>query len=152
MDKAVLRRIKKIEAAAYPRGLREISYCNTWQDVAEYCEVELDDLIVVVEATWYCLVAVHPRGLAEWIDLARIPGSPRLEIQDWRRLLGILDQHEIQILRADCRAKTSLKRIQQLADLITALGWTVTEGKKETRSGETFVEITAIRAPKFASP
>lgn len=85
--------IVMIESQAYPYEFQHMQDCEDWEDVADYCEVSEDKLIVIGETGhWYGLIALNNWGTAEFVDIAKIPGSPkipRLQILKQLRDAGI---------------------------------------------------------------
>jgi hypothetical protein len=107
-----LQDIITIESAAYPEDFVMMDDYESWEDVADYCEVEVENLIVIGEpGWWYGLIAVHEEKTAEFVDLVKMPGSnkiPKLYILKKLREFGI------KYIYADLRECTSYKVLKRL--------------------------------------
>jgi hypothetical protein len=101
--------ILSIEASAYPRHMRSMQDCESWADIADYCDCDLSRLVVMgVEGHWYALLALHRRGRAEVVDLAKMPGTGSVP---WHRILGDLLSLGIRQIDLDAREGTSYELI-----------------------------------------
>jgi hypothetical protein len=98
--------IIKIERQAYPKHIQQLQEVEDWEDVANYCDVDLDDLVVFSDGkNWYALIAQH-NSTAEFVDLAKIPGSP---IINWSFIIDNLRNIGIKTIEADARAPSYKK-------------------------------------------
>lgn len=99
--------IVMIEGQAYSYEFQQMQDCEDWEDIADYCEVNLDKLIVIGEAGhWYGLIALDKWGTAEFVDIAKIPGSPKIPKL---KILKKLRDSGIKQVRSDLRECTSYK-------------------------------------------
>jgi hypothetical protein len=115
--------IIEIERQAYPKHIQQLQDAEDWEDVADYCEVGLEDLIVFSDGqNWYALVAKHNSN-AEFVDLAKIPGSP---IIDWSFIVDSLRNIGIKKIIADARAPSYRK----LMRVFKLLGLKIIKDKK----------------------
>lgn len=80
--------IVNLESTVYPEAMQQMQACEDWEDIADYCEVDsADDLLVLGEpGRWYCLVARQDDEV-EFVDIAAnkcIPPVFRImrEVQD----------------------------------------------------------------------
>lgn len=104
--------IIRIESAAYPEDFVYMDDFEDWEDVADYCEVDIEDVIVIGEpGWWYGLIACHEEGCAEFVDIAKMPGSkkiPKLSI------LKKLRESGVKYIYADLRECTSYKVLKRM--------------------------------------
>jgi len=128
--------ILRIEREAYPEQMQEMQWAESWEDIADYAEVSLSRLIVLSDGkTWYALIAKHRLGRAEFVDLAKIPGSPMI---DWVFLLTKLRQLGIKRIFGDMRDNTSFRRFKQQLKLFNSLGVKMIKDEPYERDGEIF--------------
>ena len=107
-----LRRIRSIERAAYPPHMRQMQDCRSWKDLAEYCEVSLDKVTVVLEKDYYLILAENGSEV-EIVDLASKNGiSPGTLMGLFRKILVSLSGKSV---ICDARAGTSLKVLHALS-------------------------------------
>jgi len=131
-----LKRILKIERAAYPPHLREMQDAESWEDVADYAEVPIEQLVVLSDGiSWYAIIAKHRFGRAEFVDLAKVPGAP---IVDWFFILRTLRDMGIKKIFGDMREDTSYRRFKQQISSFERLGVKMTKDSPYTMYGETF--------------
>lgn len=101
--------IVRIEREAYPYAFRQMQDCESMSDIADYCEVKTKKLIVLGESgKWYALVARHKKSSAEFVDIAKVPGTARIP---WEDIISELRKRGIKRISADLREKTSYKVI-----------------------------------------
>lgn len=106
--------IIEIERQAYPEHIQQLQDVEDWEDVADYCEVDLEDLIVLSDGkNWYALVA-QQNSHVEFVDLAKIPGSP---IIDWYFIINNLRSIGIKTVVADARAPSYKKLMRVFKSL-----------------------------------
>lgn len=130
--------ILNIERQAYPSSFWQMQDCEDWEDIANYCEVNRKKLVVLGEKSkWYALVAKHKKSSAEFVDIAKVPGAPRIP---WEDVLKELKRRGIKRVSADLRDKTSYKVISKFHK---ALGVKILKDKEYYDScfGETMHEM-----------
>ena len=71
MNKKTLFLIKSIERNAYPFEMQQLQDCESWKEVAEYCEVPLKHLLVYTEPHMYILIGEH-KDFIEVVDMAAV--------------------------------------------------------------------------------
>lgn len=103
----ILKRIREIEAVAYPEAFRMLQDAFHIVDLFYYMECEEDDAIVHVEDNWYLLAS---RESGEIVDLAS--DSP-LRMKDMIKIYRILKSIDGDIT-LDAREKTSYRLIMAL--------------------------------------
>jgi hypothetical protein len=131
--------ILRIEREAYPDQMQEMQWAESWEDVAEYAEVPLSQLVVLSDGeTWYALIAKHRLGLAEFVDLAKVPGSPMI---DWVFLLNKLRELGVKKVFGDMRDDTSFRRFKEQLDLFSSLRVKMTKDEPYERDGEVFHDV-----------
>lgn len=108
MDKKTLLKIKSIERNAYPLEMQQLQDCTSWEDVAEYCEVPLNDLLVYTEANMYILIGEH-RSFIEVVDMASVG---RFNI--FKALNFIASSAKGRTIKLDAREGTSYPLILKL--------------------------------------
>jgi hypothetical protein len=126
----------RIERQAYPAAFREMQHCEDWQDVADYSEVPLSKLVVLSDGhTWYAIIARHLLGRAEFVDLAKTPGSPTI---DWLFIVRALRSVGVRKIEFDAREGTSYRRFVQQLELLRGAGVRLLKDKTyEDERGET---------------
>jgi len=135
--------ILDIESAAYPEELRTLAGLGSVEDLASYCEAPVEQVLVIGDlVNWYGLVSVHGER-AEFVDLAKRPGSARLDPVALVRAVGEITGAVT--ITADARAATSLRRLRDVATDLAACGWIVAEGAVEDRDGHEFREVELRR-------
>lgn len=129
-----LRKLIQLESQCYKGTCyRAMSHIRTWEEVADYCECDLDDLIIYLGEDWYAILAEHEDEV-EFVDLAstqkHMPIHTIVSI-----CLGIEKPFVM-----DCRENTSYRILKILRDreLIDIL-----EDNLYTWGGESFHEVTA---------
>jgi len=65
----VLSHLKRIEKAAYPSYMRMMQSCRSLEEIAEYAECDVSNLIIRTGENWYCIIADHGNW-AEIVDMA----------------------------------------------------------------------------------
>ena len=96
-----LQRIKTIEAAAYANTCySQMQWVETWEDMADYMECDVEDIRMYCNDHFYLLVA-EQEDYAEVVDLARSNGAA-----DLVRVVRILESLD-KPLEMDCRESTS---------------------------------------------
>jgi len=139
IQQLALDRLLEIEREAYPWQLQEMQHAEDWQDIADYSEVPLRRLVVLSDGeTWYAIIALHRLGSAEFVDLAKIPGTPML---DWVYLLTALRELGIKKVFGDMREDTSYRRFKQQLEQAAFLGVQLVEAEPYERDGEMFREF-----------
>ena len=134
-----LEAIQRIEAAAYPEEMQEMQWAESWEDLADYAEVPLSRLVVLSDGeSWYALIAKHRLGRAEFVDLAKVPGSPML---DWVFLLTKLRELGVKKVFGDMRDDTSFRRFKAQLELFSSLGVKMTKDEPYERDGEVFHDV-----------
>lgn len=99
--------IVRIESLAYPEQFRQMEDCEDWEDIADYCEVEEEDLIVLgEEGHWYALIAKDKDDTAEFVDIAKVPNSPKVPK---RKILKQLREAGIKYIEGELRECTSYR-------------------------------------------
>ncbi len=110
--------ILKIEASAYPEYMQQLQECSSFREVAEYSECSLDRLVILgQEDHWYAIIALHKKGKAEFVDLAKMPNSP---VVPWGEIVSRLHNLGIRKLSLDARESTSYKVIIRSLSLFRA--------------------------------
>jgi len=131
--------ILRIEREAYPDQMQEMQWAKSWEDVADYADVPLNRLVVLSDGeSWYALIAKHRLGRAEFVDLAKVPGSPML---DWVFLLTKLREMGIKKVFGDMRDDTSFRRFKDQLELFSSLGVKMTKDEPYERDGEVFHDV-----------
>lgn len=88
MTKAELRKVKKIEAAVYPKHMQQLHDCHNLNDVADYCECETDEVRMAVGSNWYIIVAADDNSReAEVVDFAALGGRCAEPFAAWSFLM-----------------------------------------------------------------
>lgn len=124
-----------IERQAYPVAFREMQHCSSWQDVADYSETALKRLVILSDGeTWYAIIAKHRFGRAEFVDLAKTPGSPTI---DWLFIVRSLRTVGVRKLEFDAREGTSYRRFIQQLELLRGAGVRLIKDKSFEDRGET---------------
>jgi len=99
--------VVRIESLAYPEQFQQMDDCEDWEDIADYCDVEEEDLLVLgEEGHWYALIARHEDNMAEFVDIAKIPNSPKVPK---RKILKQLREAGIKYIGAELRECTSYR-------------------------------------------
>lgn len=130
-----LDQLLEIEREAYPPQMREMQHAEDWEDIADYSEVPLNRLVVLSDGeTWYAIIGLR-RGSAEFVDLAKIPGTPML---DWIQLLGELRALGVKQLFGDMREDTSYRRFRQQLARFERRGVKMLKDEPYERGGEIF--------------
>lgn len=147
-------RILEIEAAAYPEDLQTLQDCESWEDIADQCDVNYRDLVLVGGESWYGLICLHRyEGFmaAEFADLAKVPGSPRL---DWiligRAILSLQIDGIGMAMREDTSYQVLGRYIANGALRLLGLEVKIFENDLELREGERFFPVCIYRAAKRA--
>jgi hypothetical protein len=110
----------RIEREAYPRAFQMMQGFDDWEDVADYSEVPLGRLVVLSDGrTWYAIVAKHRFGRAEFVDLAKTPGSAPI---DWLFIVRALRAVGVRKIEFDAREGTSYRRFLQQLELLRGAG------------------------------
>jgi len=108
-----LEMLKRIERLAYAPNYNflQLQDAENWEDVADYAETSLKNLLILSDGrTWYAIIAKHRFPLAsEFVDLAKIPGTPEL---DWQKILAFLRLKKIKKFSADLRTSTSYRKLK----------------------------------------
>jgi hypothetical protein len=131
--------ILRIEREAYPDQMQEMQWAESWEDVADYADVPLNRLVVLSDGkTWYALIAKHRLGRAEFVDLAKVPGTPML---DWVFLVTKLREMGVKKVFGDMRDDTSFRRFKDQLELFSSLGVKMTKDEPYERDGEVFHDV-----------
>jgi hypothetical protein len=134
-----LEAILRIEREAYPEEMQEMQWAESWEDIADYAEVPLSRLVVLSDGeSWYALIAKHRLGRAEFVDLAKVPGTPML---DWVFLVNKLREMGVKKVFGDMRDDTSFRRFKQQLELFSSLGVKMTKDEPYERDGEVFHDV-----------
>jgi hypothetical protein len=130
----------RIERLAYPSQFREMQGFDSWDDVADYSAVSLKKLVVLSDGrTWYAIIAKHGFGRAEFVDFAKVPGSPSI---DWLFIVKALRSIGVRRLYGDAREGTSYRRFMQQIDALRSAGVKVVKDKAfEDERGEVMHEM-----------
>ena len=117
----------RIEREAYPSAFQMMQGFDSWEDVATYSEVPLGRLVVLSDGrSWYAIIAKHRFGRAEFVDLAKTPGSPTI---DWLFIVRALRTVGVRRLYFDARESTSYQRFLQQLELLKGAGVKVAKDK-----------------------
>jgi hypothetical protein len=128
----------KIEREAYPSQFQMMQDCKSIEDIADYCECSRRKLLVLGDgATWYALIAKHKKGSAEFVDVAKLPGTRFLP---WEEIIESLRTAKITKIYADLRHNTSYKLLKKFA---ARFGITILKEKEyyDSSFGETMHEM-----------
>lgn len=133
--------LKLIERKAYPAEFRELQDAETWQDVADYSEVPLRRLVVISDgSSWYAIIAKHRLGRAEFVDMAKIPGSVSV---NWLYILKTLKKLGVRKLEFDARESTAYRRFMEQIEEFQAQGVQILKDEPFFDSrGETMHAVT----------
>lgn len=101
--KASLRRIKAIEAAAYPPSMRQLQNVATWKEVADYCECRAEELLVLSGESWYLLAAEHE----DYVEIADLAATGGLGSAIWRIIAAAKGRWAGKTVVCDARQGTS---------------------------------------------
>ena len=104
--------ILRTERKAYPSQFWMMQDCLSKSDIAEYCECQEKDLLILGNKTWYALLAKERQGKAEFVDLAK---QPSLKFLPWVEILESLKGQGIKEIRADLRTSTSFKILKHFS-------------------------------------
>lgn len=107
-NKKTLSLIKSIERNAYPLEMQQLQDCESWEDVAEYCEVPLKHLSIYTEANMYILIGEHKKFI-EVVDMASV-GCFNV----FKALSFIASSAKGRVIRLDAREETSYPLILKL--------------------------------------
>jgi len=94
---SILRKIRKIERQSYPEFMLYLQDCCSTEDVADYCECSVEELIIVVSARAYFLATP-----TEIVDLAGKVG-----LKFMRQVVAALAPLKGKVLTVDCRKATN---------------------------------------------
>ena len=100
-------KIKKIEAGAYPEEMRQLQFCNSWDDLTDYCETK--KVKVLLEEDWYLIIGVH-KTFIEVVDWASINGCKN----PIKAFLFIKEVAGKKAIKLDARESTSYPFIKVL--------------------------------------
>lgn len=100
--------LKELEQAAYQNTpFSEMQDCQTWEDVADYCDCGISQLRLYLTKEWYALLAEH-EDYIELVDLAsKAKNTPLLFI------VNTLTQYQKPFIM-DCRDSTSYRIVKAL--------------------------------------
>lgn len=103
-----LAKLKRIEREAYAgTGYMQMQHCESWSDVASYCECPLENLHIAFINDGYIIAACHD-GFMEVVDLASSGRNMNLfDAWEFLRELG-------KPMFLDAREKTSYRLIKGL--------------------------------------
>ena len=108
-------RIAEIEASVYPAHMCMLQGSVTSEEgdqLADYCECSIDELVILRSEYWYALIADHHDGDVEVCDLAALPGH---EFGALKALLLAGAKWQGRTVTLDARGTTSYPIIQRLA-------------------------------------
>lgn len=133
-----LEKIKQIERTAYAGTVyTQMQHCQSWDDIAHYCECSLSELHILMSETGYVIAAAHSEGYAEIVDLASVDRRMNLyEVWDFLKSLKLP-------FTLDARKNTSYRMIKKLEEKGEI---TIAEEFSHTWGGETFYELKVIPA------
>lgn len=108
MNKKTLLKIKSIERTAYPFEMQQLQDCESWEEVAEYCEVPLKNLLVYTDNSMYMLIGEHEHYI-EVVDMASIG-----HFNMFKALSFIEESAKGRTIKLDAREGTSYPLILKL--------------------------------------
>ena len=132
-----LESVRWVEQQAYPPHMQSLGDASSWQDVAEYCECSLKDLIVLGGTNWYALIARSGRT-AEFVDIAKANREVQVPWDDVLDCLRTLRASGVRKVTFDARESTSYKLLSKLVSLV---GGRIVKDTAWEWDGETMHEV-----------
>lgn len=113
----IVSHLKNIERHAYPEQFWMMQDCETIEDIADYCECDLNSLIVLHDSYWYALIANG--RCAEFVDIAK---DMRVKKNvPWSVIISTLHDLKINKIYAELRELTSYRLVCRLVDKHNAI-------------------------------
>ena len=97
-----LKKMKDIEAVAYPSFMQSICDCDTLEELANYCECKVSQLFCICSTNYYLLAANKKRSV-EIVDFASTGRCSEL----FKVMNICLEQFKNKKVTMDCRETTS---------------------------------------------
>ena len=97
-----LKKMKDIEAVAYPSFMQSICDCDTLEDLADYCECKVSQLFCIVNRNYYILAA-NKRHSVEIVDFA----STGRCLEIFKIVSTLLKEFNGKKVTMDCRESSS---------------------------------------------
>lgn len=129
-----IKKLKKLEAVAYPEYMRQLQECWSMEDLADYCECSVDQVSLKTGRGWYMIVADHG-SYVEFVDFVATEGR---EASATMALVAFLRKLKGRRVALDARKSTSYPLILRL---IPRLGATIVSEEEWRWSNEEMVEM-----------
>ena len=97
-----LKKMKDIEAVAYPSFMQSICDCDTLEDLADYCECKVSQLFCIINNNYY-LLAANKKHSVEIVDFA----STGRCLEIFKIVSTLLKEFDGKKITMDCRESTS---------------------------------------------
>lgn len=97
-----LKKMKDIEAVAYPSFMQSICDCDTLGDLADYCECKVSQLFCIINNNYY-LLAANKKHSVEIVDFA----STGRCLEIFKIVSTLLKEFDGKNITMDCRESTS---------------------------------------------
>ena len=97
-----LQKMKDIEAVAYPSFMQSICDCDTLEELADYCECKVCQLLCIINNNYYRLAA-NKKHSVEIVDFA----STGRCLEIFKIVSTLLKEFDGKKITMDCRESTS---------------------------------------------
>ena len=128
-----MHRLKQIESAVYPEHMQQIRYCQSLEDLADYCECSQSQVIIRTGEGWYLIVADHGSYI-EAVDFAALPEVRVEAIRGLFSCFGIFKEKKVLL---DCRSSIYCL----VKKIINRLGGTILHEEEWDWEDEEMVEM-----------
>ena len=97
-----LKKMKDIEAVAYPSFMQSICDCDTLEELADYCECKVSQLFCIINNNYY-LLAANKKHSVEIVDFA----STGRCLEIFKIVSTLLKEFNGKKITMDCRESSS---------------------------------------------